>query len=471
MNPIPATSPYSFSYASDKFVARSEEVDLISRKVSTRQGKGDSRITRPLVEFYSATGQGKSWLLARLRAKFHHDSQSPSPGPFSLLIDLSKFPDLEHSSAFLQALTDRLGEQLGTERIPPLGEKTEDIAEALGKYLRDLGSTWVPVLLFDAADQADDEFLDWLEEHLIYPAIRGDVVIFVFASRTRLRWKKFEVRRRVESKELFPFDQSQTGEQISQLRGEEPTEKVTTALWGYSFGHPLTTRVIYDTLYDLNHTAPLDNVETQEEELAQAVYDLIEKHFLAPVKQPELRKLIWDICVLRKFNVAHLREFADIEEQNALSRINELVASTLVRWSSEDGGYVFNPVVRQILARNLQMQKPEKYQEQHESAAKMYEQWIQNYPRNAGDFLIELTFHQTEIWRAQKMPDDEIAPLSVREFREQLDQLEQDPQAQWDLPDVARALDERLLKQESPGLQIALGELRQTASRFVDRYV
>jgi len=473
MNPIPAASSYSLSYDPNKFAARTGEVDLISHKVSTRQGKGDSRITRPLVEFYGATGQGKSWLLAHLHAKFHHDPQSPSPGPFSLLIDLSAFPNLKYSSAFLQALLDQLDEQLGAETIPTLDEKTDATAEMLGKYLRDLGSTWIPVLLFDTADQADDEFLDWIEEHLIYQAIRSETVIFVFASRTRLRWKKFEVRRRVESRELGPFDQSQTGKQIKQLGDVEPPQEAVAALWDYSFGHPLTTRVIYDALCRLNPDAPLDHVEAQEENLAQSVYDLIEKHFLASVEQPELRKLIWDICVLRKFNVAHLREFAGEAEQSEahyLNLIRDMVASTLVHWSSEDGGYVFDPVVRQILARNLQMRKPNQYLNQHETAAKMYEKWIQEHPRNAGDFMIELAFHRIEIWRAQQVSDNEIASQSAKEFQGQLEQLEQNDEAQWELPDVARALDEKLLKRGDDDLEIALDVLQNTARSFVVQY-
>ncbi|MEE8392447.1 MAG: AAA family ATPase [Anaerolineae bacterium] len=475
MNPItvadvPAPGPCSFSYDPNEFVARIREVALASQRVSTRQGKGDSRITCPLIEFYGATGQGKSWLLSHLRAEFRHDPQSDSPHPFSVLIDLGDFPDREHSSALLQALANQLGEQVGAETVPSVEERDEVAAEALGKYLHDLGRELVPVLLFDTADQADDEFLDWIEEHLIYPAIRGDAVIFVFASRTRLRWKKFEVRRRVESRELGSFERPQTGEQIEQLRGEKPDGETITALWNYSFGHPLTTRVIYDTLCHFNPDAPLDGVETWEEKLVQVVYDLIEKHFFASVKQRELRELIWNICVLRKFNVAHLREFADIEEQNALSRINELVASTLVRWSSEDGGYVFDPVVRQILARNLQMREQERYLKQHEAAAATYERWIQKYPRNAGDFLIEWMVHQTEVWRVKGESDDEIASRSATKFQRRLDQLRDDPQAQWDLPDVARALDERLLKREDMGLQTALGELQQTARSFVAQY-
>ena len=263
--------------------------------------------------------------------------------------------------------------------------------------------------------------------------------------------------------------------QIERLRGEEPAEGITAALWSYSFGHPLTTRVIYDALCQWNPDAPLDALETQADDVAQVVHDLIEDYFLSGVERPELRKLIWDTCVLRKFNVAHLREFAgddDARQSEAfyLNLIRDLVASTLVHWSSEDGGYVFDPVVRQILARNLQMQDSERYLKQHETAAVMYEQWIQKHPRNAGDFLIELMVHQAEAWRTQGKPDDEIVPLSAKNFQGRLDQLKGDPQAQWELPDVARALEERLLKREDVGLRTALGELQQAARPFVAQY-
>jgi len=431
-------------------------------------------------------GQGKSWLLAHLRDKFRRAPQAVSSSSLyrpslSALIDLRTFPDREHSLALLQALASQLREQLdeataGELPILSSGERVEATAEALGKYLRGLGGSRVPVLLFDTADQADEEFLDWIENHLIYQAIRDDSVVFVLAGRTRLRWKKFEVRRRVEPGELPPFDRPQTGEQIERLRGEEPPDGVTTALWNYSFGHPLTTRVIYDTLCRLSPDAPLDAVETRETDVAQEVYGLIENHFLSVVAQSELRELIWDTCVLRKFNVAHLRTFAGDEgatrsEASYLNVIRHLVASTLVRWSSEDGGYVLDPVVRQILARNLQMREPGQYLGQHMTAAAMYERWIQEYPRNAGDFLIEWMVHQREVWQVQGMPDDEIALQLAQAFQERLDQLTKEPRVQWELPDVARTLDERLLRREDAGLVIALSGLQKAARPFVAQYV
>ena len=496
MNPIPvpgasAPSSYSFPYDPNEFAARSGEIELVSHKVRALQGKGVHRATRPLVEFYGAMGQGKSWLLAHLRDEFRHkppeDSPSPPPPPhrpsLSTLVDLQKYHSREQASELLQSLADQLCEQSGAKLILSLDEGDEAAAEALGRHLHDLGSTWVPVLLFDTADQADEEFLDWIESHLIYHAIRDDTVIFVFTGRTRLRWKKFEVRRRVEPKELYPFDSPQTGKQIEQLRGEEPPDEVSAALWSYSFGHPLTTRVIYDTLCRLNPDTPLDAIETRETAIAQAVYDLIENRFLSAVAQSESesesqsRELIWNICVLRKFNVAHLREFVDDKdgtrsEASYLKDIRDLVASTLVRWSSEAGGYVLDPVVRQIVARNLQMREPEQYLKQHRKAVVMYERWIQEHPRNAGDFLIEWMYHQAEIWRAQGISDDKIASQLTQEFQERLDQLRKEPRVQWDLPDVARALDERLLKKgEDTGLKTAVGVLQQTARPFVAKYI
>jgi hypothetical protein len=484
----PSSDDYLLPYDPDEFAARSEEIELVSQKVSTRRIEGDHRITRPLVEFYSVLGQGKSWLLAHLRDKFRHDPQvgssltsTPPPRPsFSVLVDLREFQHWRRASALLQTLIDQLREQPGEATagelpIPSSDEQVEATAEALGKYLRDLGRSWVPVLLFDTADRADEEFLDWIEDHLIYHAIRDDTVVFAFAGRTRLRWKKFEVRRRVEPRELPPFDQPQTGEQIERLRGEELPDELTAALWGYSFGHPLTTRVIYDTLCRLNPEAPLDAIGTRETGIAQAVHNLIENHFLSVVARPELRELIWDTCALRKFNVAHLREFAGDEtaahsEAFYLNLIRDLVASTLVRWSSMAGGYVLDHVVRQIMARNLQMQEPERYREQHKKAVAMYEEWAQEHPRNAGDFLIEWIYHQAEVWQMQKMPDDEIASQLAQKFQGQLDQLRKEPQIQWDLPDVARTLDERLLKREDVDLRIALSGLRKAIEPFVTQY-
>jgi hypothetical protein len=261
------------------------------------------------------------------------------------------------------------------------------------------------------------------------------------------------------------------------LEGKQPSDEVAAALWSYSSGHPLTTRVIYDTLFRLNPEAPLDTIAARETDIAQAVYRLIENHFLTVVAQPELRRLIWDTCALRRFNVAHLREFsvdeaADRSDGFYLNLIRDLVASTLVHWSSQAGGYVLDPVVRRVVARNLRMREPERYLEQHRKAVAMYQGWVQKHPRSAGDFLIEWMYHQAEVWQTQGiMSDDEIASQLTQEFQKQLDRLKEDPQMQWDLPDIARSLEERLLEREDVGPRIALGVLQEAARPFVAQYV
>jgi hypothetical protein len=458
----------------EQFADREGERLLIQRRVEAAQ---TGEVEYPLVEFYGVVGQGKSWLLSYLTHRYwFSNNRGPSLEKpiFSAKIDFGVLRTLSHSYPLLQSLTAQIREQLAKAEpdltLPhslkegaPQPENVDGVAKELAEFVTGLTHRYVPVLVFDATEKADEELLDWLEEQVVYPVIRTNRAIFVFSGRLWHRWKIFEVRRRVEPVELFPLDRKReqvegTADLLTRLDVER-AEPVARALYDYAFGHPLASKVIFK---ELQGRAPegVDEhtLEQNRDIIAEIVEDRVikERFFDELGKHDYLESLLWGVCILRKFNPTPLRHFTvsfiDAEYVQKpggyyLDAIRDMQETTLVQWSSAAGGYTLDPVVRKIMAKNLSMRDPAEFQRRHCEAVKLYDKWIEQFPRNAVGFLIERTFHQN--WALQDgKAQREIGDTLVSEFDQILKNVEEHPDVQWDLPDIAVALNEELAKDE-----------------------
>jgi hypothetical protein len=168
--------------------------------------------------------------------------------------------------------------------------------------------------------------------------------------------------------------------------------------------------------------------------------------------------------ILRKFNPTPLRTFAerlldpDIPDEKSryarqtgsfyLDAIRDLQIATLAEWSSAQSGYLLAPVIRKIMAQNLRMESPDRFMRYQERARAVYDEWIQAYPRNAVSFLIERTFHRTWELIARSSLNGSVAEKVVKEFDELWTTVQKRDDVQWDLPDMAVALVEKLGEDE-----------------------
>ena len=482
----------------EQFADREGERLLIQRRVeAARTGE----VEYPLVEFYGVVGQGKSWLLSYLAHQYwFSNGRGPSPKKptFSAKIDFDVFHTPSHSHSLLQSLTSQIREQLteaepelklprSLEKDAPPPENVDAVAKELAEFMAGLTDRYVPVLAFDATEKADEKLLDWLEEQVVYPIIRTNRAIFVFSGRLWHRWKIFEVRRRVEPVELFPLDPKReqvegTAELLTKLDVKR-AEAVARALYDYAFGHPLASKVIFKELQELaperidEHT-----IEKNRDVIAEIVKDkVIEERFFDELgKHKYLEPLLWGVCILRKFNPTPLRHFTvsfidDEYEQKPggfyLDAIRDMQDTTLVQWNSAAGGYTLDPVVRKIMAKNLSLQDPAEFRRRHQEAVELYDKWIEQFPRNAVGFLIERTFHRNWALRDSKT-QREIGETLVSEFDQILKDVEKHPDVQWDLPDMAAALNEELTKDEELEEVISkdvFEELVECAERFREK--
>jgi hypothetical protein len=130
-----------------------------------------------------------------------------------------------------------------------------------------------------------------------------------------------------------------------------------------------------------------------------------------------------------------------------LDAIRDMQNTTLVQWSPAAHGYTLDRVVRRIMSQNLAVRRPEEFHRRHGAAVRLNNAWIDQYPRNAVSYLIERTFHR--YWELCAARDSsECEQTLVDEFAELLEQIKNKPDVQWDLPDMAVALQEELAQDD-----------------------
>lgn len=399
-------------YSDRYFANRRDDLASIEARIEQAQKKG-SQIKRALVEFYAVKGQGKSWLLHRIFKTFSARSNTKTKyakPPLSARVDfddLVKNPAL-HPQIILKTLIEELLKQSGRKfEIPPLGEdkvipsgKFGKIIKKFTQFVEGLYADFVPILIFDTTDRAEESVLEWLEEKIVFPLIQSDQIIFVFGGRRRLFWKYFDVRMRVEARELFPLSREGAIEQFA-LRDQKP--EVAEYLYRFSCGHPeINSRVLSGLQYDLglkeiNRAALEDN----RVYILDRVREVIDSESLALLGKEAYQQL-WDVCVLRWFHTAQLRYFAGLRdskrekkpEGDFLDLIQQMIDASLVRWDSVRGGYVVDPTVRSVMLENLEERDRAQYSNLQNRALQLYQSWVEKYPDNSAHYLVEIVYHE-----------------------------------------------------------------------------
>ncbi len=482
----------------DAFANRSEEIDLIQQKIQMAQA---GPILLPLVEIHGVIGLGKSWLLAEIAHQFRLGNkllahlERPS---ITALVDLAKTPSLGNYFSLLTDIVDQIMAQLSrvavnvsisdslSGRIPLVPEKKNEVARDFVQFISRLSNRFVLVLLFDTTERAEEELLEWLEDKIVHPIVRSDQVILTFAGRRPLRWRNFEVRRRIDRHELFPFRQNETIEQLLKLRvPADRAPALASVFQGYAFGHPLANKAIFKVAISLA-PAPkvLDEkiITVHEDAVRDGVQHQVIKRFLDEIRsdwRDRLVPLIDAISVLRKFNPTPLKYFAarfigpDYEKKPVgfyLDAIRDMQATTLVEWSSSHGGYIIKPVVRKIMAKNSAMRDRDEFRRRNLEAQELYNRWLRQYPRNAVSLLIERCFHQTWVLRTDSKSPIEMRDILVKDFQAGLREVMDNPEIAPDLPDMAIALKEEL-ERDTELKELVSGEtyvgILQVADKFV----
>jgi hypothetical protein len=257
----------------------------------------------------------------------------------------------------------------------------------------------------------------------------------------------------------LPLDHQQrdvkdTTEFLEKL-GIQQSRAVAGALYEYTFGHPLASRIVIDNLLCDIPAARIDvrTFDERREAISETISaEVIDRCFLDQLgSRPDLRSLLWTICVLRKFSPTPLRHLAEGlsggESKHwqgglLLDAVRDLQETTLVQWDSATSEYTLDRMVRKIMAQNLAVREPAEFQRRHDEAVRLYDRWIEQFPHNAAGYLLERTFHR--YWALSATGRPRVEYMLVSEFAERLEQVKSVPDVEWELPGVAAALRQKL---------------------------
>jgi hypothetical protein len=441
------------------FVNREHELQLVQEKLDTSLHGNPMRLG--VVCFWGAFGMGKSWLLRELerRCKYTVPRSQGSHPTIAARLDLNKaiLPALWTSGQFdqvqlIRELWRQLADQVAGAVVPDLERASPNVwAEEFVKQV----TVWstrsaTPVILLDTVDDLatqDEKTFFWLEEHLVERLALTDRVLFVFASRGELqRWKRFQVRRRIDSHRLMAFDTGAAGQQV------KASLDVSQVLYRHACGHPLVTDYLGTTL------------ESQQADLQ--VMDSVEQILKPPLVQPVLHEVITEIlrsvpdlparlaryaCVLRWVSVEPLRFLAEELKLVEAGRgdayyldqiIGVLQSNHLLYWNSDKNCYEFDLVLRHLLTNFLELDEPEGFCRANLAAFEFHRAHLEKSPQYLGRYLPELAYHRAILarvspetplptwsaWWSQFL--DKALPLHPEPWAELARALEQDKELQ-----------------------------------------
>jgi hypothetical protein len=448
------------------FVNRGPELKLVRDRLDIGiQGKQMSSV---VTCFWGAFGMGKSWLLLELERRHRHAGPliRGSHPTITARLDLARamIPSLWQDDQLdreqlIRELWKQLASQLGTV-VTDLGRAS---AEEWAEAFVDQVTAWAvrsatPIVMLDTVHDLitkDEKTFFWLEKHLVERLAMTDRVLFVFTSRGELRrWRRFQVRRRVDLHRLTAFDADTAGQEV------RANPNVSETLYHYAFGHPLVTEYLGTALE--NQGVDLQKAEGVEQfiepSLVQAVLREVTEEILKTLK--EVSELSAELAryasVLRWVSVEPLRflaeglDLAEPDRGDAYydNRITELRAHHLLYWNTEKKSDESDPVLRRLLAHFLELDEPERFCAAHLTAFAFHRDHLSQYPQYLARYVPELAYHRAMVarckrlgpqpltlqaWWEQFLSEEEV-PTHPEPWAELLEVLEQDAELKDVLP-------------------------------------
>lgn len=370
-----------------RFFGRADELDpLLQHVAELRLGASPQRC---LINICGVHGIGKSALLAALRQRVGDEAglrtislELPQPPPGH------KEPTLEARQAILRQLATETGQPTPAT---PADEAAADAGlAALAACLLE-GRTPV-LLLVQAEHRSAPALFGWIERGLLLPLVRAERLMAVITSRSPLRLREFETRRRAEARPLAPLGPAETAAQL----GLEPS--AAGAIHRITAGLPLANEQARGYVAAHPDPATWDEADLARALLA-AVYQRIE-----PGLTPELGCTLEVLSVVREFALPLLQAlmgFCDDEgrprsQTLLLATIKQLQELDLVFWDQSSLSYRIAPALRQLIAGALRRTSPERYAAIQRAAVGYYRQMLDEVLVSRHVHLLELLWHSLD---------------------------------------------------------------------------
>lgn len=410
------------NYEPSLFVNREAELQTVAQKLRQLQLKRP--VAGTIINFWGGKGMGKTWILEHLRHLYRYRAGSdPAEGAerptFAIL---ATFRDDEPTVA-LERVTRELAEDALAQLSPALSrDEREQLAQArdegcgakLVSVLRALSQRFVPLLLLDNAEKIRQAGWELVERMLIEPLVSADsALVFLTSRRGALRWRRFEVRRRVvepENSLVGPFDKQTVGRQLERHRHQLPLE----IIFPYTAGSPRLVRAIVEYICPGNGRGMVREGKFEfHQQLMLPMLRVFEAQLIEGIS-PALLRILDAIWPLRSYRMEAVRFMLTTGQSGAeqqpegyyLEILRAFDRETeIVWWDRERRAYVTSPVVRRLIDRRQLLENPQEYVVCHQHAYEMYWRWVVEFPQLSEDFILELWFHLVSLHVAQEKVD------------------------------------------------------------------
>ena len=309
-----------------------------------------------------------------------------------------------------------------------------ELVRALGQRK---GESLAPVVLFfDETERADFELADWIEEWVISPLVQLKHVVVVWTARRPWRWKRPEVRRRLESDSLGVFEQKDLQLQFKSSGADlRVVEALFEKVYSVTGGHPFANAVVIEQVRrweDNGERVDQDVFSERETNLLWQVFDRfirdyafrsLDKDSSEPYERTacELMALVrlFDTTMLRRILLACSDDlFAGWTQEDFGDLLLRLKKSHLLVWNR---GYALDPTLRHLIHQYYATCEQPTYVAANQIALEVYGEWLKKPVDNRALFVIELLFHQACLNRAGESVNlEQVLDNQLREYQERI---------------------------------------------------
>ncbi|MBP1466764.1 hypothetical protein EYB53_013700 [Candidatus Chloroploca sp. M-50] len=378
--------------ASDKperLVAHTAELEQLHERLDNlRRGAVPLRC---LVNLCGVYGIGKRTLLA------HLDQRTLLPDDVVKL--RLALPILPPSARFVplalkQALLDQIAacHPALTISPAPINDLNADAA-LTGLAGQLIEQSTCCLLLLDATVRGTPIAFNWLERGLLLPLVRTDHMIATIISRSPLRWREFDTRRRAEIMVLAPLSLEETA---LHLQLSIPEAEI---IYGLTSGLPLANELALQMQAYLPVPSEWETGDKADlmGQILDALYQLV-----GPDLSPVLQCALEVLSVVREFSVPLMQRLIQhacgttsetTRQTFLLLMVKQLQELDLVIWDQASLSYRVAPTLRRIIGTYVRYNNPERYEALRQLITDYYRQMLDEVLVSRHIHLVEFLWH------------------------------------------------------------------------------
>ena len=416
------------------FVDREEQIEFV--KAVLRDLSTGTELHRRIVEYDGVAGVGKTTLLRQVQgicteagiACIYFDFSSDlfdGDAEIALLYAIVETT----ADAPLQAMAFRkaVDEYNHARRQNGTNEDSDPELCFLRKrvameFLRCLRGRRL-IILLDSLDRAPTRALVFLEQEIMVQLTSSNPIIIILASRKKIGWTSYGVKRLLLSQRLEPFSRQDSVEHIESLGRRECADEI----YEITNGHPMSNIVIKNLLDQIeiaiNRKIRCEDFGDYECRLVKALEREVVRNRIMQTVAPELYPIFRVLSITRRLDVAVLAVVIaadmpslrwDLDESQAL--LENLRSTDLLEWSEAKRGYILDTTTRLVLSLEMRFSNPDKYLEITKSLIDYYEQEIQREVEPRA--IVEALYHLADRFRIEdKRYDVEIASGQIHRLQ------------------------------------------------------